>query len=228
MYSEYPHDYSRVGGTPVTFTVRENLPNDPSIIREVAMYAEVDVAGKNVLDIGGHIGAYAVLATTLGAKFVTSVEALHANHALAAMNLKRNAKPGSYECLHGAAITDKRSTVDLYCKKTPSMNSLHVKGGTKRLTVPALNWVDLHRRRDYDVVKLDCEGSEYDLMLTDNGGGFPDSVQAAIVELHLGKKVWRRSTAPKLVEYFEWAGWRCVRKPEIRDVNWVTLGIWTR
>ena len=221
---EYPYSYERAGGGEATFVIRKETPHDRSVISEVAAYAKMDVRGKSVLDIGGHIGAYSVLACQLGASFVTAVEPDPRNYKLLEENLKRNAGRGRYECLYGAAVSNPfMHHVDLYVKRAPAMNSLYVTGGEK-VRVRAYGWRKLMAARPYQALKLDCEGGEYDLLL--NGGGIPETVKAVIAELHLTKRQWRGRDAQKLIDLF--AGWECFIEPVIAEKNWVTFGGWRR
>ena len=216
------YDYEKVGGGPAVFTVRKAIANDLHVIREVACYSVMDVRGREVLDVGAHIGGFSTLAGQLGAAFVTAVEPDPRNVEVLRPNLARNL-PDRSELIHAAAVSGAEERVTLYTKPTPSMNSSHVRGGTP-IEVPAIRWADLLSRRDYEAIKLDCEGAEYDLLL--DGGTLPDSVRAVVMELHLGRKAWRNEKAPEVLALFE--DWECVREPEVREVNWVTWGAWRR
>ena len=216
------HDYSKVGGSLTAFNVRP-IQNDVAIIREVASYAKMDVVGKAVLDIGAHIGAYTILAGQLGATHVTAVEPHAGNFKLLMANTRLHYGP-EYDCLFGAVGVDPLAKrLKLYVKSCPSMNSAYVKGG-EEVSVRAYFWPELMRRQEYGAIKLDCEGAEYDVLL--RGGSIPESVTSLLVELHLGKKVWRNEHAPQVIDLL--SNWRCIVEPKIGPKNWVTLGIWER
>ena len=217
------HDFTRVGGSPWWFHVRQGIPNDRKVMQDVAHYAKVPVKGRNVLDIGGHIGCYAVLAAQLGARHVVSVEALPDNFRL----LRKNAvmeEVSRHTHIWGAVVPNAiEDDTLLHVKACPSMCSVHVKGGDQML-VPSIGWRTLLHNHLPQVVKLDCEGAEYDILL--KGGHLPASVQSVIVELHLGRKAWRNQQAPKVIDMFR--DWYCLIEPRIGPTNWVTLGAWTR
>ena len=216
----HSHDFKKVGGHTFHFFVRQGVPNDIKVMSDVTAYAKVPVAGCNVLDIGAHIGCYSVLASHLGARHVVSIEPLPDNYRL----LLKNTTQGHHTHIWGAAVPLMvNDDTILHVKQCPSMCSLHVKGGDQIL-VPTYGWKWLLRQQETHVVKLDCEGSEYALLL--DGGGLPDTVQSVIVELHLGRKVWRNEYAPEVLDMFR--DWDCLIEPRIGPTNWVTLGAWTR
>ena len=220
----FPYSYKRVGGRPAIFSVREGLNQDIAVIREVGTYAKMDVNGKNVLDIGGNIGAYTVLASQLGAAFIKTIEPDPENYELLCRNVERNSQAEKHLCLNGAAISSPDTKeVYLYIKNSPAMNSLYVKGGT-RIAVPAYDWQSLLSDKPYQALKIDCEGGEYDLLL--NGGRIPNSVDSVFMEIHLGKKAWRTKYAQEILQLF--SDWRCRIQPNIGEKNWVTLGFWER
>lgn len=208
---------------PADLAIRIDVPHDKGVVREVRSYGKLPVAGLNVLDIGGHIGSYAVLAAKMGASFVTAVEPHAENFEIMSRNMRTNARSGRYECIRGAAVASERSEkVVFWSKPAPAMGSIHVTGGERR-EVDAVSWRRLHAERRYQIVKLDCEGAEYELVLD---GGLPDSVTGLILELHLGRKAWRNRDAPAILDLL--STWRCLQRPKIGAVNWVTWGVWTR
>lgn len=213
------------GTRTATFHVRDNVQNDQHVLKEVrSAYRLFDVKNRSVLDIGGHIGAFSVMAYHGGAAFISAVEPDPRNLEYLTDNLRDNLPPDKYEILHGAAMggVADRDTVNLWAKPCPSMNSMFVRGG-ELITVPALGWRTLHSRREYHAVKIDCEGAEYGMLLNEI---MPESVQEVLVELHLGKLQWRRDAAPRVVQTF--ADWECIIAPKIGPRNWVTLGLWRR
>lgn len=220
----HSHNFSKVGGHTFHFFVRQGVPNDIKVMSDVTAYAKVPVAGMNVLDVGAHIGCYSVMAAQLGAAHVTAIEPLPDNYRLLCMNASMEEPRHTH--IWGAAMPGawgpNHSTI-LHVKPTPSMCSVHVRGGDQIL-VPTYYWQALLHGRGIHVIKLDCEGAEYGLLL--DGGGLPDTVQSMIVELHLGRKAWRNQQAPKVIDMFR--DWDCLIEPRIGSTNWVTLGAWTR
>ena len=217
------HDYSRVGGRKASFFVRDDVRHDPGVLKEVTSYAVMPVEGRSVLDIGGYIGGYSVLALQLGAEFVTAVEPDPGNYAVLARNLETNAVEGTYECLFGAAVgREFTRSVDIWLKDCPAMNSLYVEGG-RRVKVPAFSWSRLFARREYQAVKLDCEGAEYELLSC----GIPACVECVVMEFHLhAKRAWRERDSREVLGLFE--NWECLHEPRITATNWVTWGAWRR
>ena len=201
--------------------VRQGVKNDLAVFKEVAQYSIVDVAGKHVLDVGAHIGCYSVLAFQLGAKSVTAVEPDPRNLKLLKLNCKNNIPRGRYQILEGAAVEAKfdKDTVSLYQKPTSSRSSVLIKGDTA-ISVPALRWSEILAQKEFGVIKLDCEGGEYNLLL--GGDSLPESVKSVVMELHLHKRIWRHRESFRVVKLFK--DWKCLRKPNIGLTSWMTWG----
>lgn len=218
------YNYSRVGGFTHRFFARPGT-YDRAVISEVAQYSLLDYEDQDVLDIGANIGSFTVLACQLGARSVTAVEPDPDNFALLGVNVPLYASRVSLVC--AAAVSDPDlTTVPLY--RAPNLknlgtHSLWIKGRRLETKVKAEWWGDIIGEKDYGVIKLDCEGSEMDLILN---GGIPDTVTQIVFELHLNKREWREKLGPAVVDYFK--DWECLRKPNIGPKNWATLAAYRR
>jgi FkbM family methyltransferase len=141
-----------------------------------------DVEGKIVLDIGGNLGFFTILCHDYGAKNIVTVEA----HPLIYQWLIGNTKALPNVKTFNVAITDKcGETVEINNKGAASSIYLKEAPGEKvnTLTIEALmhdpiSFID--PEADDIVLKLDCEGCEYDILLN-----MPDAVWSRIGKILL-------------------------------------------
>ena len=160
-------------GDGARFWVRVNT-SDLLIVWEIwkaKVYDDVRIpigAGDVVVDIGAHIGAFAVRASRLAHRGqVFAYEASRKNYAV----LKENRQLNGLENLHieNSAVSDRRGRMPFY---TPAQN-----GGLGSLlqttsifmeAVQAIPFADIiaeHGIEQIDFLKLDVEGAEYDILL---------------------------------------------------------------
>lgn len=152
---------------------------DALIYKSVAgEYGILDLKDKVVLDIGAHIGGFSAMAVGLGAKRVVAYEANPENFALLAANCPGEPFPAvtgrPTVALHHAAVW--RSDVPaMSLKWAPSENAQNTGGGgvyeartqDRCIEVPAIAFDSIIDELDeVDVLKIDCEGSEYPILMT--------------------------------------------------------------
>jgi FkbM family methyltransferase len=174
-----------------------------------------------VLDVGCHAGFFARYALLHGAKHVTSFEPHPENYNQAAIHLA-----GMESKLYKAAVTSHSGTVKLYSNQgsNKGSHSLRIEGGRTSMDVSAISFEEALAKEPFTVVKVDIEGGEYDLDMT----LLPSSVNHIAMELHLNKKKWRSSDAPRMIETIEGLGFTPIKIPKIGDKNWYTQGVWSR
>lgn len=118
-----------------------------------------------VVDIGAHIGTFAVRAAGL-ARRVLCYEPTRESFELLSRNVARfpNVK------VHNTAVAGRRGTVTLFLGKNPSRNSLfppETEPNLGEVTVESFTLEDIFREHAIetcDFLKLDCEGAEYDIL----------------------------------------------------------------
>jgi FkbM family methyltransferase len=190
---------------------------DEWIVEEQRYYDPLGIRpGDRVLDLGGHIGAFAARAAAFGGT-VTSIEADPENFALFVENTRNLPVTG----IHAAVVPSAQETVKLYREtgENTGKHSLHIKRGRQAIDVPALPWAAVADLGPFDVAKCDIEGAEYHVPIWEL------EPRALAVELHLHPRGWRDAAA-ELVAQIERTGYRAVREPRIGSENWHTLGIW--
>ena len=173
---------------------------------------KLNFADAVVLDVGAYTGTYTVQALRAGARHVTAVEP----HPRTAARFRRRieALPSAMReriellqaaCVNAEDYSDSRTAV-LYCKSNAAhQNSLHklrVHRRVTTVTVPIVQWREVHARKAFDIVKLDCEGSEYELLL----GSVPKPVSILEIEFHI---LQHRDTVrmEKRINRLEQSGW---------------------
>lgn len=151
-------------------------------VYECDEYRLPDLSGATVLDVGGHVGSFAAKCIDRGAKAVISVEPNPRNQ-VAYRKLLRDQLKSERAALLPVACFHKAGSATLYRCPTHgahSGDSLVLHGG-KGLRVAAVTLNDLIKQHQPDVVKLDCEGAEWELLRHTT---FPQHVRLVYVEFH--------------------------------------------
>jgi FkbM family methyltransferase len=155
-----------------------NPEYDLAVIRTVPTeYANIipDFAGATVLDIGGNIGCFSALALNKGAKKVITIEPGLPAFSHAEINLSEAIADGSCILYHAGitGLPDTKEVTLRYFQDAASMPSAQVIAPDDRRrehwrgrpyyyeTVPAMYFPDVIEGYKPTVLKLDCEGSEY-------------------------------------------------------------------
>ena len=189
---------------------------DRAIVNEVTRsYGWLDCEGRKVLDVGCNIGAFARMAVDKGASKVMGFEPELENYDLAALNCPEA------DIYQGALISGDEQSISFYLStsgKNPGNYSTTEFRGRKKITVLTRKFQTVLDQFQPDVIKMDCEGSEYDLLLNTP---LPDCVKEIAVEIHLNKPEWRAKKAKQLIKIFK--GWKKVVKPTVGDKNWHTM-----
>lgn len=132
----------------------------------------------SVLDVGMHIGAFSMLALDRGAGWVVGFEAVPANFQVASENLRAYGERFSGHCeavwrsdiecdfLEFTEGEEKENTGGYTCL-----------GGSSKNRVPCVPFDNVILGMSHvDLVKLDCEGSEWPILLTSKQLGLIDRI----------------------------------------------------
>jgi len=128
------------------------------------------VKGRDVVDVGGSIGDTAIFYKMNGARKVVSVEPLNLPYKLANVHLKLN-NINNIDFIRGALVAENNQI----SVKVPSCYPLYGLGGfslstnwkfDKEEEVPTFTLSDILPDDPY-LLKMDCEGCEYDVILKD-------------------------------------------------------------
>jgi len=151
----------------IIFAVRVNTI-DKLLIWEIWKLKQYGKVPKNsvIVDIGAHIGAYAIYAA-LNAKKVFAFEPHPANYKLMLHNIKQN-KIKNIKTFQ-KAVSSKKGRIKLFISKVNTgMHSLYETESKKKIlvnstTVPEI--ITRYRIPKIDILKIDAEGAEYDIIL---------------------------------------------------------------
>lgn len=200
--------------------------NDIDVMQEVfRSYSLFSYKGKCVLDIGGHIGGFAVMALRDGAKFVASYEPCKESYDILLLNTRKWWLTEQIKNINAAVMhADVGGTV-LYKSmtgKNPGSNSVIPFRGRATECVPTVAFSDVLDSVQPDVIKMDCEGAEYSLLLQN---ALPLSVHEIVLEIHLNKRLFRERVY-SLISVFD--TWEVVHTPKFNEKSWFCLGAWRR
>jgi FkbM family methyltransferase len=206
--------------------------------------------GDIVIDVGAHIGSFAHAVLSRGCENVTCIEADPTNFEIAAENLRPAIESGHVQVVRGAAWRSDRNTdqlrfdgYHLFTESYPGLegvlntgNGSVVWGSGEPVTKIAfdeiVDRVTNHGERPVRLLKLDCEGAEWPILLTSQRLGLIDEICGEFHEiggqfLEVGED--RPGQAPVfsfanvekftidvLVDYLEEAGFTVTWRREIR------------
>ena len=193
---------------------------DKYIVDELRGYKAIPLRpADSVLDIGGCIGTFARLALEAGCAKVVTVEPMPDNFAL----LKVNAKEAT--AINAAVVLGDEKVVSFYVNRgiNKGMHSTVPTRGRDIIEVPAVKYKDLLLKHKPTVIKMDCEGAEFELLQEP----FPAGVRALFLEIHLQKKQ-HRAGALELHNKILEQGFKAVKEPKLGNKAWATLACYER
>ena len=145
--------------------------------------------GSIVVDIGANIGAFALYAARCGASAVYAYEPNSAAYQCLARNIETNALSGTVQPrpLAVSAIAGQ----DVKFPRSPSVyNRIAEENDTGDFeTVRTTNFAEIlaqDTRQGIDLLKLDCEGAEYDILFTATPADI-QRIREIRMEFHLGR-----------------------------------------
>ncbi len=146
-------------------------------------YAGLDVHGKDVIDIGANIGDTAIYFALNGARHVDAYEPHPYSYGVAKKNIKLN-NLGRRVSLYnkGIAVRDSVMSVD-ESKSFFGGNAVEYKKGGKRIELLSLKSIAGSRKGL--VLKMDCEGYEYQALLNSEASVLK-RFDSMMIEYHYG------------------------------------------
>jgi len=124
------------------------------------------VRGKTVIDIGANIGAFSLFAGSLNAKKIYAVEPVSSTFMQLCANINKS-KFKNIVPIKNAVTSVEGEFVNISLTSNPGHNGLFINSSTQETVyTTSLNEI-LQKIDDNDVLlKLDCEGSEYDIIFS--------------------------------------------------------------
>ena len=206
----------------------ENIFNSVAIANEYSL--PNDLTEQVVIDIGAHIGSFTYAAIARGAKKVYAVEADLANFAIASLNLAEWIDAGIVDLTYGAVWRSDDNDDELYHEGYSEGHVLGINTGSGGVIngergnnpLPKIHFDDLVIRakgaRRIDLLKIDCEGSEWPILLTSQKLGWIDAIVGEVHEFNGDYdssifpyliRGWSRFTLPRLAAYLDDQGFSC-------------------
>ena len=135
------------------------------------------------LDIGGHIGLFAIRMASQFPKIkkVVSYEALPHNVSFAIENIKINGVEGSCEMVQKAIVPNHEPSISFFISSDSGKHSIIPTKGRENITVPAININDALTQSGATAIKMDVEGAEYELIKAVKDWS---NIRVAIIEWH--------------------------------------------
>jgi len=130
---------------------------------DLRYYDHMDIKDKIVLDIGACFGLYTKYAAENGAKRVIAFEPDAANFSLLIKNC------GDFEnvrLFESAVVAHNEMSTGLYSCRSRTMHAAFPVRGRSVKTVKANNFDAILQAFQPQVIKMDCEGSEFELLKT--------------------------------------------------------------
>lgn len=180
--------------------VRKDNPSDAGMVKEcLANYSDMKIDSESVvLDLGAHVGGFAVMAINRGIKRYIGVEADQENFGILSKNIQRviehmaiSTREKVPECclFSGATTTLQDPYVTFYTRRSKQAKcsgSATPRKVTKALDpvqVPNWNVDNLIAAHTPTHIKMDIEGAEIDILKTWDYI-IPDGVEEIAIEIH--------------------------------------------
>jgi FkbM family methyltransferase len=178
---EYEQALDAEDGTLVDIRTKDGLTlpsrrncSDAWVLAEVFLdksYVQglVLVDQPTIVDIGGYIGDFALYAAKrLNARRVISCEPSPRNFALLSRNIVNNRYQDRIETVNKAVTDGNPVMMDVDAPDREQVRvSAYGSGATQRTSIPGISLARLvedHGLNDIDLLKIDCEGGEYDIL----------------------------------------------------------------
>lgn len=227
------HELTRYKG----FWVRAGNRPDTYLVDNLEEYKRLELNARDiVLDLGGCIGTFVVWAMRHGVKRIISIEPDPTNFALLNKNLEaEREEPNQLSqaeviVMQGAVVPTRlakeHQKVTLYQAKASWKHSLVPTRGRQKIDVPAIGIGQLFRHFKPTKLKIDVEGSEYDILM-DSEAVIPKSVKGMIMELHLTRD-GELEKAKALHQHFLDLGFAATKSPNLSGRGWMTLACYER
>lgn len=171
----------------IKFKIRVNSSDKLALWEtwKLGVYNKIKISkGFSVVDIGSHIGGFAVFAAKkTNPGIVFAYEANPVNFELLKTNKKINYCNNLV--IFNTAVADKNGIVDFYIQENGGLGSLFVESNDK-ISVPCITLekiVKQNKIKKIDLLKLDAEGSEF-AILTSAKKDITDKIGSIVLEFH--------------------------------------------
>ncbi len=157
----------------LNITIRKNL-YDALIVQEIFFhkpYLRKIRLSKNptIVDIGGYIGDFDLYAAKyLGAKKIVVYEPSPENFSVLIKNIEDNGFHDTITAVNKAVSNSSEVELNFYIKEHQEIHvSKYFYNNCDRRTIPSVTLAEIiedHKLENIDLLKIDCEGGEYDII----------------------------------------------------------------
>jgi len=202
--------YIRKGLNEIKYNVGTNVSKSPKSgeyikpLTSAAYGPEMDVNAvfnqeDTWLDVGGHIGLFAVRMAKQFPKIkkILAYEALPHNASFAIENIAINGVNAECEVIQKAIVPGNEETIDFFISNDSGKHSILPIRGREVMHLPAVNINDAIAEHGATAIKMDVEGAEYELIkaVTDWS-----NIRVLIVEYHFMYKPLKANRVQKFQE----------------------------
>ncbi len=191
-----------------SLALRENFLGDVYSIKEILLRKDAVV-----LDIGAHIGCFALsISDRVGE--VICYEPDTANFLLLQKNIEKNGFKNI--SIHEKAVASQTGELELYVNPTLSVLNSLVRKNTAVFSqkIPAISLAEIIGEKRIDLLKIDCEGGEYDIFYN-SPKEILKKIDFIVMEYHDLREIDPLFVGAKLVEFLVQNGFEVVReKPD--------------
>ena len=149
-------------------------------------YNFLPVSGKIVVDVGANIGDSAIYFANKGASSIIALEPFPKNYETAKKNIELNQFSNKIK-LYMAGCSSKKGELVVDAKNASSQSELKKSETGTKIPLITLEEIIKQEQIDSAILKIDCEGCEYDIILNS-----PDEVLKKFthiqIEYHYGYK----------------------------------------
>lgn len=170
-YEKHVRNHSTQGVKASLRWLSENGPEAAELYKEVVLDNAYEVSedllkGRPVIDIGANVGTFSILAASLGASKVVAVEPVATTFNTLTANLSRAGINHVVTPKKAVVLDEEGKTVKISVHEKSGHNSIYKDSGHSEevSSVTLSNLLDMVEG-DEVFVKMDCEGSEYDILM---------------------------------------------------------------
>lgn len=160
-----------------------------------------------IIDIGAFIGDYSIWAAKQSPKSkIFAIEPSHENYSLLKTNIKLN-NTDNITPVHLAINSSEKEVILATTGVNLGQSYITADENDKNDRVSALSLVEFFKQNKISlcqIMKLDCEGSEYDILLNSDKKFLKSHIEKIVMEFHETET----NTHKDLVDYLEDAGYK--------------------
>jgi FkbM family methyltransferase len=123
-----------------------------------------DFAGKNIIDIGANIGTFSLFAALEGAKKVVAIEPAREAYETFERSISANSLQDVVLPVAAAVTRHDGNKVHFPTQSSPNNTAAKKEHSIAVNTISLATLIQIHFTAPIDLLKIDCEGGEYDIL----------------------------------------------------------------